>query len=348
MKRGLSLVRRAGELLSPDRARRSGEAARASCEIHVPISPTPGFLSQIHLLAASVRRHGGALRDARIVVTVSRDHEPFDIPAQQPWARRYPIEWRWMDEAAFARDGIFGTALRRFTYDFDADFVLLLDADTLCTAPLDGLLELGDGALAGLVTHVAPGWGGPLPYTDGRPRDDGRFWEELYESAGLPAPRKVCQHTGWGFMDHDPRRRTCPPYFNLGVLAADRATMARVGSRVFEEMANVERHVDTVFRCQLAVTLALARTGTPWRELPPRFNFPNDAAFARAYPEEADRVAILHYLRGDELDRWRLATSAGELDAFLARTDLSPVNELLRDRLAGLRGELAEGLPSHA
>lgn len=204
--------------------------------------------------------------------------------------------------------------------------------------------DVEDGALAGLVTHVAPGWGGPLRGPDGRVRDDAAFWRELFASAGLGEPRLVCQHTGWGFMDRDPARRWCPPYFNLGVLAGTVDVMRRLGAVIFDELAQVEAYVDTVFRCQLAVTLALARTGTPWRELPLRLNFPNDPAFAAAYPDEAADVRILHYLRTGELDRWRLATSRAELDALVARDDLSPINGLLRDRVAALRPTLLEGL----
>ncbi|MDW5593666.1 hypothetical protein VSS74_04920 [Conexibacter stalactiti] len=319
---------------------RGGQASGPLCEVHVPLSPTPGFFAQLQLLAASLRTYGGALADARIVVTVSRDCEPYDLDAHLPWARRYGIEWRWMDEQQFARTGIFGTAVQRFTYDFEAPFVVLLDADTFCTGPLDELLELGDRALAGLVAHVSPAWAGTPAYT-GAITDDARFWDGLYASAGLGTPPLACRHTGWSVMDGDPARRDCPPYFNLGVLAGTRDVVARLGSRIYAEMAEVDRYVDSVFRCQLAVTLALSRTGVAWRELPPRLNYPNDERFAAAYPGDAADVRILHYLRGDEIDRGSLATSRAQLDAFLARTDLSPSNELLRSRIAALADQLS-------
>jgi hypothetical protein len=325
--------------------RRHVRAGRPRCEVHVPISPTPGFFAQVHLLAASLRRNAGALADAAIVVTVSRDAPPFDIDAQHPWAPRYGIEWRWMDAERFAREGIFGTALERFTYRFDADFVLLLDADTLCTGALDELLELGDGALAGLVAHAAPTAFGRPAYVEDDGRDDGDFWSGLYASAGLPPPALACRHPGWGFLDTDPARRSCPPYFNLGVLAGTRDAVARVGARIYDELDAVQRYADTVFRCQLAVTLALARTGVPWRELPLRFNFPNDERFADASPNDAADIRILHYLRSEQFDRSALARTSAELDDFLHRTDLSPTNLHLRDRVAELRDELVVDLP---
>jgi hypothetical protein len=311
-----------------------------SCEIHVPISPTPGFLSQVRLLAASVRRNGGALADARIVVTVSRDEEPFDIAAANPWAARHPIEWRWVDRELWDASGIFGTAAQRFTYDFDAPFVVLLDADTLCTGPLDELPGLGPQALAGLVAHISPS-----PSEIPRAED---FWRELFVHAGLPEPRLDCEHSGWDFMEDDPARRRCPPYFNLGVLAGSRDVMRRLGEHVLDDMRRVDERLDTVFRCQLAVALALARTGTLAHALAPRWNFPNDERFARAYPHEVTDVRILHYLRSGEIERWSLATTADELERFLARTDLSPTNALLQARVRELAQELLPDLPTYA
>jgi hypothetical protein len=331
--------------------RRVLRAPRARvCEVHVAISPTPAFLSQIHLLAASLRRNGGALSDSRIVVTVSRDHDWFDIAERYPWARNYPIEWRWLDEDLFAQHGIFATALQRFTYAFDAPFVLMLDADILCTGPLDELLDFGHHALAGMVAHVAPIVAGPayFAYVGPPPPDDEDLWDGLYASAGLGPPARPCQHTGWGLMDTTPERRYCPPYFNLGVLAATADVMTQLGRVVFDEMAAVSRYVDTIFRCQLAVTLAIERTHVSWRELPLRMNFPNNDEFFDAHPDDASDIRILHYMRGDQVDRWALASTQQELDAFLARTDLSPVNRVLQDAVRSLRAELVSGRPGGA
>lgn len=39
-------------------------------EIHIPVSPAPMFMNMVHCLALSLRRFGGAYRDARIILTV--------------------------------------------------------------------------------------------------------------------------------------------------------------------------------------------------------------------------------------------------------------------------------------
>src|ERR1044072_9490324 len=99
-------------------------------EIHVPISPTPGFLTRVRILAATLRRFGGALAGAPVIVTVSRDVEPYDLAAALPWSAELGIEWRWVDAELWTEHGIYATALSRFTHDFDADLVVQLDADT--------------------------------------------------------------------------------------------------------------------------------------------------------------------------------------------------------------------------
>jgi hypothetical protein len=304
----------------------------------VPISATPGFISQVHLLAASVRRYGGRLADATIHVTLGRDRPWVDIPSEYPWTSRYPIEWSWMPPEDSEATGIVGTALHRFTHDFEAPFVLMLDADTFCTGPLDELIELGRGALAGLVDHASPK--APVKVDGDWRHDDTAFWNYLYAAVGLPEPELTCQYSGWGLIDTDPALRWCPPYFNHGVLAGSRDVMGALGEVVMAELRAVDNAVKSRFKAQLAVTVALERTGSPWRPLPLRLNFPNDERFCEAYPQDAADIRTLHYLRTDQIDRKNIATSASALNAFLARPDLSSTNRLLQDRVRELREEL--------
>jgi hypothetical protein len=309
-------------------------------EIHVPISPTPGFFTRVRLLVATLRRYGGALRDAPVVVTVSRDCEPYDIAGALGWPDD-DIEWRWIDRDRFAECGIYATALARFTYDFDADWVLQLDADVLCAAPLDELLLVPGEAIAGAVGHVSPEVHAPA-FRDGVERRGRGFWDDLYVLAGLTEPALECEHTGWGITDHDPSRRFCPPYFNLGVLMARADVTRRLGEVIFDEMARVHRYVDTRFRCQLALTLAVERTRTQYLELPVRWNFPNHMGFWETWPDEAADLRLLHYgyAAPPEFDREVDTDSEANLARFAERSGLSPVHELLRDRVASVADAL--------
>ena len=46
-------------------------------------------------------------------------------------------------------------------------------------------------------------------------------WQDIYRAVGLGSSFETpCEHTGWGYMFQDESMRYCPPYFNLGVLAA--------------------------------------------------------------------------------------------------------------------------------
>jgi hypothetical protein len=301
----------------------------------------------VHLLAATVRRFGGSFADSRIVVTVSRDREPTDLASELPWSRQYPVEWRWMDRDLYAAYDFYGTALQRFTYGFRSPFVLMLDADTLCAGPLDDLVALTGERIGGVIAHVSP-MGVDIDHFGGKTLSPEEMWDEFYRAAGLPPHPLVCEHTGWGFMDPEPSRRWCPPYFNLGVLAAPSDVMERLGAVIFDELATVNRHVETFFRCQLALMLAIARTSTPWVELPMRFNFPNVHGFVERYPADAKDVRILHYMRDDQVDRNRDFITPSDVDALLARTGLSPVNALLQERVAAVRTELTQALTGHA
>jgi hypothetical protein len=260
-------------------------------EIHVPISPTPVFFTRIHYLAASMQVYGGPLKDAALIVTVGEDAEPEDLYAKLPWSRSYPIEWRWMERDLYRRHTYFGTRVQRFTYEFKAQHVMMLDADVLAVAPFMDLIEdvARKDAFLGSPAHASPVSG---PFT----------WEALFEGAGLRSVPYVCEHTGFGVMYDDPARRYCPPYFNLGVLVAPARHMKQIGQTIFDELA-VAARMPGIFRAQPAVTLAICRHGIPWGLMPLKYNFPNDNRFAVRYPHDFSDMRLLHFLRKGQIDK---------------------------------------------
>lgn len=327
--------------LAGRRWRAATAALSLACEIHVPISPTPPFLRSVRYLAASLRRFGGALADSPIVVTVSLDGAPEEIGRALRWADDFPIVWRWLDPAVWVAQHHYGTALQRFREEPATPLMLLLDADVVLVAPIDDLLarviEL-DG-IAGVPAYVSPTAATHLWRERGEGGPDGTVWNRLFAHAGLAEPVLTCEHPGFGVLDHDPERRRCPPYFNFGMLAATGGAVRRLGGVVFEEQARVEAFADTVYRCQLALTLALARTGTPSLAVSPRYNLPNLQPLWDSYPEEAADLRVLHYLGQDGFHKWDDLATDASVRGFLARRGLAPANERLRDILA----ELEEG-----
>jgi hypothetical protein len=114
-----------------------------------------------------------------------------------------------------------------------------------------------------------------------------------------------------------------------------------------DELDRVERYVDTIFRCQLAVSLALARTGTAALPLAVQWNFPNHQQLADLNPEDTADVRVLHYRRDEEVARNDAFASLDGVDRLLGQRDLAPVNVLLREHVRALRGEL-EPVPAGA
>lgn len=300
----------------------------ARCEIHVPISPTPPFLTRIHYLAASIRRFGGALADSPIIVTVGAD-ERVDLARTQPWSQRLGVEWRWLDDSLWRQHGIFATALERFCYDIQAPNALLLDSDTLFIRPIDDLLDTVERspAITGLIAHISP-------FIDCE--GEQTLWERIFDAAGLGSPSPGCEHSGWQTMEFDATRRYCPPYFNLGVLLAPRDVFGRLATSIYAEMETVEQVLPTPYRCQLALTMAILRSGVRWRQLPLRFNFPNNVRLLRRHQEELADVRIIHYLKDEDFNRVEDFASPESVGALLSRGDLNPANVILRDALRQL------------
>ncbi|MBC7644515.1 MAG: glycosyltransferase family 2 protein [Thermoleophilia bacterium] len=326
---------------------RASQARAWPAEIHVPITPTMPFFARIQMLAASIRRFGGAFASSRIVVTVSRDLEPVDLSAVYAWSRQLDVEWRWIDAATYDDLGMYATALVRMTYDFEAPFVVLLDADTLCTGELDELPSLAKAGLAGVIAHFLPAVAERgLPWEDGAEREGQEYWDHLFACAGLPRLPSEHEQIGWRVADSDEPRELCPPYFNLGMLAASSGVMRRLGEVVMDELATVTKLVNSRFRCQLAVTMALARCEIPAAALPLRWNFPNDMASWDEQSDGADDIRVLHYMHRDEIDRDLGLTGLRGVDEMLDRDDLSLVNRLMQSRVKEVRSSMGEVQPT--
>ncbi len=302
-------------------------------EVHIPISPTPMFLRQAWALAASLRRHGGAVgATATVTAWVSPELPGLpDLDRLHPWARSVGLRFRWVDSALFARHWYYGTALARWADSFDADVVLMLDADVLVCASLDALVEqlLASGAVYGLPAHASP--------------LDEAEWRALFASADLPPPRLDHRPSGAGFYVHA-REQRMPAYFNLGVIAARADAMATCGRGIVAEMERVNAFIDpaldrarSFFRCQLALALALARQQVDAKALDLRDNFPNDASFEAAHPSAAAAVRLLHYLRQDRgVSKNRDFGSARAYSGLLWRAGLVGTDALLQWRLRAL------------
>lgn len=311
---------------------------RPSLEIHIPVSPTAYFLNMTHYLVSSLRRFGGAYKSARVVLSIGDAEIDTNITESYPWIRKQRVEVKWLPRELFARDSYYATALERFRHEFSSDVVLMLDADILISRPFEELVLdcHRNQYFAGLIAHVPP-----FSEPDG--------WQKVYKAAGLGEVTCKHEHTGWGYMFTDEERRFCPPYFNFGVLCAPGEIMNKIGEEIYDLMHCVESVIETPYRGQIALSLAVTNLAIPYRCLPMRYNFPNDVFLEALHGLELPHAAFLHLLRDhQQIYKTRLFADRNHVEEMLARKDLRGINLMAQDVLRQIHPDVCrEQTESH-
>ncbi len=300
-------------------------------EIRIPISPTPHFFRQVEYLCRSFAARGGLAADARFVVSVGDDCDPYDLAVLNPWSRGR-VDWHWLDRDLFRRYSYHATALDRYKHDTAADVVLFLDADTMLIQNVDDVLAAlyAQPAIAGVIAHVPP-----------FERDSsGESWETVFEAVGRRLPAARFQHSGWGGMLQNPSHRFAPAYYNYGVVFFPGGLFSKLAPHIERCLiATADAPIHWGFRSQLALTLAIYDLDLPHVSLDLRYNFPNDAWADELHASELADVRIIHYLRehvlGSRQDVWE---SDRAFQTFLDRSNLFGSNEILRKTVAALHG----------
>ncbi len=309
--------------------REAGRGGR--CEIHVPISPTPAFVTKIRYLATSIRRYGGALSrrpapssspSGRTSAWTSRELTLVEISGRRVAMARRRL-WR--------RYGIYATALQRFCYEIDAPQAAVGRRHAVCGVdrrPARGRRgEPGDRGLARphLAVHRLRGGSGSvaihLPCRRSR-----------RGAAGMRA-------LGWQTLELDPDRRYCPPYFNLGVLLASREVFACAGAN------DLRGDGDRAAGPRYALSLS-DRADPRDRSLRGRMaccrcasTFPTTRSFFPATRQSSrtrasSTTCVTRSSTGHRtLPRWRVSVPS-------SRTDLNSVNARLRDALERVHGRV--------
>src|SRR5258708_29393823 len=75
---------------------------RPTLEIHVPMSPTSSFLYQLRCLTHSLRRFGGAYREAPVIGSVGAARGDQGLAERMPWLAAHGIRLRWVPGAELA------------------------------------------------------------------------------------------------------------------------------------------------------------------------------------------------------------------------------------------------------
>ena len=324
-------------------------ATRPSVEIRVPISANEQFFRMLHYFLASLKTFGGPLvREARCVVSLSADTPERDIRPEVPWADDYPVEFRWMDRELFRRLEYHGTGLDRFYVESDADIVMLTDADLIVAGDFDYEIMRAHETqtLLGFIAHVSPFTHGHLSHIPSN-----RWWNWIYEEAGLPKPVLRQNHTGWGVISpRDRMHRRCPDYFNAGVIVAPRRHIETIGETFEMELEYVDRVVETDFKSQIAFTLGQDRHAIPVGTLSINCNFSLNADERRIRAINPDPrglnkssdICIFHYLGNKgEVHKGQFADRE-QIFALLEQADLSPAGTLFQEKLRVLAASIEQ------
>jgi hypothetical protein len=294
-----------------------------SLEIHIPISANDLFLNMTHYLVRSLRQFGGPYANARVIVTIGEPEVEADIASAVPWLKNLGIEVRWVPPEKYAQDSYWATAAERFLHPFESDMVLMLDADILIAAPFTDLVQglHARQSFGGFTAHIAP-----FPQFD--------YWQRTFDLCGLGQVKATNEHTGWGYMFSDDSLRYCPPYFNLGVLCAPANIMSCIGTVIYDLMHQVNTIHETVYRLQIAVTLALEKFDIPSEVIAARYNFPNLWQFEAMYPYEWPNASIIHILGEHQgVRKSTVFASPDDIARFLTRTDLRCINARIQEVL---------------
>jgi hypothetical protein len=291
-------------------------------EIYVPASPHPFFYNMIRCQAASLRTFGGVASNAKYVVLIGDLKANPHILNELPWSKDLNIEWRCINPEIYARHGIVGTMLSRFSQDFsDNSMVLMLDADVLITNDLKPLLNY-PCCFAGLPAHFSP-------FTELQ-------WDYLFEKLDILKPNKSWKVSYSGIVDVDIER--IHPYFNSGVMIASSIYMKLIGSIIFKELKRVKSIMNNWAMDQIITSLALLILDIPRCAIPFRFNFPNETKFIKIMPNEFSEIKLLHYLRSNkQFNRFNVFKSNIGLKEFLYKSDLVGINAFFQNKLLSLK-----------
>lgn len=289
-------------------------------ELRVPISPTPSFINQVLLQAASLRRfHPGSI--IRAYVGHAAPTSEMRSLVENAF-RGHKIGFEWVTGKSFtqwegSRAPYLETMNRRWSDLIIGDVLIIADADVIFTGTLDDILCRD--AVQGVQAHVPP-------------MSDADF-RYLFAICEANVPSFAEPYTGAGFMTHPNAKG--PFYPNSGfVLLPRRHFEAMIPN--YHMAINRMRQAMTDFYWfdQLALCIAAAKAGVPCHSLQVRFNHPNDERFDEAYPDELRNVRAVHYLRETQISRTKDFESLQALRRLVARDDLSGSHEILRRAVA--------------
>ena len=305
-------------------------------EFRIPISPSEGFFSQVRLFNYALRRLGPPYDQARLRVVVGDNCDIDSVRRENRWSEGFNVVWERVPDAIFNEFGMWGTANWRLNIPArDAEIVFLSDADTVLLRDVNPLLAdfpISEPTVRGHMAHGPP----PSDGTDAPPSYTPEFWPWLFDQFNVDWPSETYNYS----MDFFRPLPKVPAYYNLGFVAMNAAALAIFDAQIVETARRIKNLTESHMRCQIAVTIIAHRAAMNIGALPSEYNAANDLGHLKTNGLRADDIRVLHYLRGDEIDRSTIALP-GKIVEFLTRTLHNPANSalqrLVRDYWESLR-----------
>ncbi len=250
-------------------------------------------------------RLGDPYRAARLVA-VFGDSKKVSIPSRWlPYFEQIDVEWA--DCGEFERMSYDAQGYRRMeVMRQEADLVVLCDADCVILRPFGP--ELLDptvrDAIAGVIAHFHFPWENGIDAAT-----DWRTTSRAILGRDVPLLHR------YSLAEAGPAN--CPFYVNYGFVAGRPATIKRLHEIAVPMEERVGAMVRNRFAGQISLALATVELGLETVALPMRYNFPNDPIAERKYPDEVDRICMLHYLRTENFDRRAIFASREKFESFL-------------------------------
>ena len=270
-----------------------------------------------------------------MVLCVGSPHPPFPLPDRwAKWFSRIEVHWASEERIEVYGDGAQGQELYRLI-DPTADVSITCDADSLLIRPLpeDFLDQLSKSpAVCGVMAHFPP----PLVAYPWLP-DPGisnhlELWQRIAQKV---LQRDIRLQTPYSMGKPDQLGPSF--YINHAFLAGPPQLLRRLGDSLDEVRLGVRSVLNNDFYEQMALTYAAELGGIAHRQLPMRFNFPNDPMADERFPDEMNNIVLLHYLRTNLFDRHKIFANEEDFTRFLA-LPLSGSNAIFRSYIADITG----------
>jgi hypothetical protein len=310
----------------------------ASVEFHIPVTLNENFSHMMFFLTRSIEKFSRLAPNYKIVFTVSLDSDLNQSSPLLSWIKGYPIEVNYCDERLWEHYKRLAnhlgrpnfeytaTALHQLAYDFEAETIIFMDADTVVCGPLDEL------ALKVSQSNAIFGWPAWKP-----PSID---IVSALEARGCQSTGFGLKYSGFGWDFVEPTES--PPYFNCGFIAMNKKIAGVLALNLKDDVDFVSNRYYDLFYWQVALCLLIVRKNIEYEILSEKYNYGNGDGLSPMNSQMSGELIastlssladarVLHYCAKSRFFRKKVdLASWGAVRRFCQRDDLEGGNRRLR------------------